>query len=202
MPLPFGGPLAEHMAIHITLMSLAALLAAYAVRGMAPRLAEFPGHNWLGAATLAQMALLWAWHAPAVLGWALSSPAAHGLMQASLLLSAFWFWMAVLNAARLGPWRAIVALLITGKVFCLLGILLVFAPRVLYPAVANVHHHDAGLSYGSALADQQLAGLLMVIACPLTYVLAGVVLAARWIAALDRDPAQPLPCAEGPVAQR
>ena len=50
----------------------------------------------------------------------------------------------------------------------------------------------------SGLADQQLAGLLMITACPLTYVTAGVIIAARWVLELDGAAADtPLRLEEG-----
>jgi putative membrane protein len=79
--------------------------------------------------------------------------------------------MAQAGAAR---WLAMGALLITGKLFCLLGVLLVFTPRLIYPELASVR--DA-----AALSDQQLAGLTMIVACPASYVLAGIVIAWRWL---------------------
>jgi putative membrane protein len=102
-------------------------------------------------------------------------------MQASLLVAATWFWIAVYEGMRdrVTAWRPIVALLVTSKLFCLLGVLFIFAPRVLS---AGAPHHQAA----HLLADQQLAGLLMIVACPLTYLLAGIVCAARWLAALER----------------
>lgn len=69
------------------------------------------------------------------------------------------------------------ALLLTGKLACLLGALLIFAPRELY----RLH----GLP---SLEDQQLAGLLMITACPLSYVVAGVAMAAQAIGDLERGP--------------
>jgi putative membrane protein len=62
------------------------------------------------------------------------------------------------------------------RLFCLLGAIFVFAPRPLFA------HHG-----GVSLEDQQLAGLLMIVACPLTYVVAGTVIAARWVLALEGD---------------
>jgi len=50
-------------------------------------------------------------------------------------------------------------------------VLLIFAPRLLYPGLAHSGH-----VVGSPLTDQHLGGLLMVVVCPLTYVLAGVVI--------------------------
>ena len=65
-------------------------------------------------------------------------------------------------------WHGVLGLLVTGKLSCLLAALLVFAPRPLYP-------HRPSRS-AMSLADQQLAGLLMLTACPLSYVVAGIVM--------------------------
>jgi putative membrane protein len=104
---------------------------------------------WVGAA--AQLAMFWLWHAPAL------STLPHPLRLAlhlPLLASALLFWCAVAGATR-ARWQAVLALLLTGKLTCLLAVLLVFSPRPLHPH--------------AALADQQLAGLLMLVACPLSY---------------------------------
>ncbi len=169
------GHLAAQMLAHIVLMNAVAPLLALAARGALPR--RWPG--WLVPATIAQAVALWAWHAPPALDAALQSGLLHLGMQASLLLVACWFWWAVFSH-REARWRAILALLVTGKLFCLLGVLLVFAPRALYAGLA----HGAG---AAALSDQQLAGLLMLIACPATYIVAGVVVATRWLGRLDPD---------------
>jgi putative membrane protein len=64
----------------------------------------------------------------------------------------------------------------------LLGALFTFSPRLVYAAgMSGAHHSQIGL------ADQQLAGLMMIVACPLTYVLAAVVIASRWLFALELD---------------
>ena len=98
-------------------------------------------------------------------------------MPERIVASALWFWLAAFAQVGAHRWRALVALLISGKLFCLLGVLLVFAPRPLYLHATLQEGH-------AALADQQLAGLLMVVACPLSYVLAGVVIATRWVVGL------------------
>ncbi|HET6628164.1 MAG TPA: cytochrome c oxidase assembly protein [Woeseiaceae bacterium] len=168
------GHLAAQMLAHILLMNAVAPLLAIAAHAAAPR--SWP--TLLVPAAVVQVAALWAWHAPPVLEAAMHSDLLHLAMQASLLLVAFWFWWAIFSR-REARWRAIVALLVTGKLFCLLGVLLVFAPRALY-----------GLT-GSALPDQQLAGLLMLIACPATYIVAGVVVAARWLGHIDSESRSP-----------
>lgn len=171
------GHLAAQMLAHILLMNAVAPLLALAAHGAVPR-------NWpslLVPATMVQVVALWAWHAPPVLEAAMQSGLLHVGMQASLLLAACWFWWAIFSH-REARWRAILALLVTGKLFCLLGVLLVFAPRALY----------AGLGvHAAALPDQQLAGLLMLIACPATYIVAGVVVAARWLGHIESDSPSP-----------
>jgi putative membrane protein len=57
------------------------------------------------------------------------------------------------------------------------------SPRTLY-ATLHAGHADQAI----ALADQQLAALLMVVACPLTYIAAGVILSAQWLEEIERTP--------------
>jgi putative membrane protein len=193
------------MAQHIVLMNLLAPLLALALlaRFRRPRLPSWPSLSLpavaegrpprsmplggLALAATAQLALLWAWHIPSVLEVALASGPLHGLMQASLFLSALWFWTAVLARAGSARWRALLALLATSKLFCLLGVLLVFAPRALYGG------GPPGVTWCAAaplnlMADQQMAGLMMLVACPVSYLLAGVMIAARWLSDLDGAP--------------
>jgi putative membrane protein len=99
------------------------------------------------------------------------------LLWTFILVSAVVFWLSVCSARPAQWWQAIVALLVTGKLACLLGALLVFAPRPIYSG-----HH------GFDLADQQMAGLLMLAACPLSYVLAGIVVAVETLGKLGDRP--------------
>ncbi|MCD7058664.1 cytochrome c oxidase assembly protein [Pelagibacterium xiamenense] len=170
------GHLSQHMALHIVLMNFLVPLGIGAARGTF----DFPIWRSWPLATAVQLLLLWGWHAPPVLAAAMHAPALMILMHVSLVLAAAWFWAAVFSVPQEGGWRAIFALLISGKLFCLLGILLVFAPRQVYAGMTHT-----ALDIEAALADQHLAGLIMVVACPLSYVLAGVVIAARWFMALE-----------------
>lgn len=176
----FGaGPLTLHMGQHILLMNVAALAAAAVLgRRSDPWLARYPT-----AAAVAQILLLWFWHAPPVLAAVLGSLALHAFMQASLLLVAIWFWRSLLAVSEQRQWVPVALLLLTSKLFCLLGVLLIFAGRDLYQlGTAHDHVHVAM----SGLADQQLAGLLMIVACPLSYLGVGVFLASRWVGVLER----------------
>jgi putative membrane protein len=100
----------------------------------------------------------------------------QAFMHVSLFIAALCFWSALLALPQRRRWHAIPALLLTGKLACLLAALLVFAPRLLYEAHPHFALHATA---ADALADQQLAGLLMIVACPLSYLIAGVVFAAQ-----------------------
>ena len=157
------GTLSSHMAMHIALMNVAAPMAAIA---LAKRLRPLAAAAFWSAATL-QIGALWFWHLPAVQA-AATSPGGALLMHSSLFAVALMFWIGVLQMRGPGRWQAILGLIVTGKLSCLLAALLIFSPRFIYTS----HHH------ATSLADQQLAGLLMITACPVSYVLAGIVIAA------------------------
>ena len=184
--IPFG-PFARHMGQHILLMNVVAPLIAV-VFVKSGRMRALVSSRFLVIATVVQLSLLWGWHAPVSLDFAHRSPLFHALMQISLLATALWFWLAIISDRSAFRWRAVFALLITGKLFCLLGVLLVFAPRLIYGGYGHQPsgHFEHLVASVDALADQHLGGLMMVVACPLTYVLAGVVIAAQGLRDLAR----------------
>lgn len=163
------GARAAHMALHIALMNVLAPLAAVLFAARLPGRLATDKVLW-SSATL-QLALLWAWHVPVVERWAHASHGLHLAAYTALFLAAFVFWAAVIRGAGHARWQAVAALLLTGKLTCLLSALLVFAPRTLY----------GGADAVAPLDDQQLAGLLMITACPLSYLVAAVVIAMRLI---------------------
>ncbi|WP_246695617.1 cytochrome c oxidase assembly protein [Methylocystis rosea] len=169
------------MATHIILMSaLAPFLAVLSMRfASAP---FFATGRALAIVTAAQLALLYAWHAPGASAYVERHPTAHLLMHASLLTAALLFWLAILGDTGFARWRGVAALAITGKLACLLGVLLVFAPRVLDTSAASW-----GATTETMLADQRLAGLLMLAACPASYVLSGIFIASRWLLDMEAN---------------
>lgn len=173
------------MAYHILLMNaLAPALASAFMAAFGHRALGFAAARVLVAATVLQLALLWASHTPYLWGLASREPLVHVLMQASLLAASLTFWLAILAEKGVVRWRGVVALLLTGKLSCLLGVLLLFAPRLLYADV-HVGHGQVVSDGDELLADQRLAGLLMLIACPFCYVLAGIAIAAKWLQDLE-----------------
>jgi putative membrane protein len=180
------GPLSHHMAIHLLLMNgvAPAIGLLYANSTFAAGDTNILRRS-LFAACAAQIGALWLVHAPPAIAASMHEPAIHMLAQLALLAVALWFWLAVFAQHGAARWRAMFALLITGKLFCLLAALLVFSPRVLYPYALAAHRHAPAAA--DLLSDQHLAGLLMLVLCPLTYVLAGVLIAERWLRELRDD---------------
>jgi putative membrane protein len=180
------GPVTRHMTAHILLMNAVAPAIVLAILWNGTARTTASG-GMLTAATVAQMGLLWAAHAPPALAAAAGSAFFHSLTQIALFGASLWFWWAVLTQRHGARWRALFALLVSGKLFCLLAVLLVFAPRFFY-GEHGAHSHG-GPDFDQ-LADQHLAGVLMLVVCPLSYVAAAVVIAARWLRELttgERD---------------
>jgi putative membrane protein len=179
-----AGPLSLHMALHIASMNVVAPMLAVLLSAQNDRGGR-AGTAW-GAAAL-QVALLWAWHAPSVQRLVLDANALQAAAHLALLVAAVWSWQSLLRLSPNARWHAIPILLVMGKLVCLLAVLLIFSPRLLY----ELPHH-AHMAAGSGLDDQQLAGLLMVVACPLSYVVAGVVFATQVVMRLPAsEPAAP-----------
>jgi putative membrane protein len=168
--------LASHMLDHVVAMNVVAPVIVFLVLRRLPHGAMGIMGDCLVQATVVQIGLIWGWHLPGAFQKAHESDLLTIAMHASLFAAALAFWAAVFSAAGRAPWKCIVALLVTGKLFCLFGAVLIFAPRLLYA----LPHSDAMAGHAT-VDDQHLAGLIMVTACPLTYVGAAIAIAAFWL---------------------
>ncbi|TKS55377.1 cytochrome c oxidase assembly protein [Luteimonas yindakuii] len=181
--------LAAHMAQHMLLLALVPPLllagkpfavAAYALprrwssalhAGLHAPLTRIS--SWLVPAAVAHSAVMWAWHLPAALEAVLASAPLHHLMHLSFLLAGMWFWAAAWRRLRdpgSGAGGGVVALLAVMMQMGFLGALLAFSQRALYPVYA-LRAPEVGLS---ALADQQLAGILMWVPSCIPYLAGGL----------------------------
>ena len=179
LPLYDFGPLSRHMAMHIVSMNIVAPLLAAVLLARQQNADTRPA--WLWAATLVQIVMLWTWHAPAIYELAVKSHVVQFAMHGLLFAAALAFWLALLSVRTPSRWQTLPALLLTGKLACLLAALLIFAPRTLYERAGHLSHTVERLSGLQGLDDQQLAGLLMITACPLSYLVAAVMIAIQLI---------------------
>jgi len=124
--------------------------------------------------------VLWGWHAPLLFQASLESDTIHNAQHASFLGSAVLFWWALLRRRPDGTAVLYVftTLLHTG----FLGALLTFSPTVLYP----IYIESAGRWGLTALADQQLGGLIMWVPAGAILLLAGLVLLAQWLREIEK----------------
>jgi putative membrane protein len=189
------GHFSSHMALHIASMNI----IAPAVAALIVTRRHIGGTRpfWLWTATFLQIVLLWTAHSPAV-HHLLQSRAAGLTFHAALLLAALFFWFSLLTTSAASRWQTIPALLLTGKLTCLLAALLIFAPRTLYGFAGHLDDAPEHLSLHHALEDQHLAGLLMITACPLSYLVAAVIITAQLIARAEIS-AAPMPGGRLPI---
>ncbi len=136
---------------HLLLTTVAAPALAVAL----PLLPRLPATLSLSAVSAAIIA----WHLPSVY-WAIwSSDTLYWVMQAAMLVPAWIFWSAILAPGITADSALRRALFVGGLagIMGLVGAALTFAPGVLY-----IQHIDGAARWGlPALADQQLAGLIM-----------------------------------------
>ena len=180
-----GKRFSAHMAQHVLLMLAAAPLLVAArpgamvlealpvpFRARVGRSLHRPG--WRAARRLVTNPVVvltvavggfWAWHLPRPYQAALSNAAVHGLEHATFLAGAFLFWTIVLDAGPkrrlgLGPTCGFVFAAMLTNIWLAAG--LAFATTPLYAAYAR-----GGAA--AALADQQLAGVIMWVPADIVY---------------------------------
>ncbi|MGH8496550.1 MAG: cytochrome c oxidase assembly protein [Gammaproteobacteria bacterium] len=177
-PLPEQRAFFAHMAVHVSVVAIAAPLIAVGLTGSA----WDPARAWpmLFAplpASILEFFVVWAWHWPALHDAAREWPLAFVAEQASFLLAGLALWLSAfggrpeVRASRSGA--GIVALLATSMHMTLLGTLLALSTRPLYA------HYDAGFAGLTALEDQHLGGLLMLLGGGTAYLIGGLCLLAR-----------------------
>jgi putative membrane protein len=133
---------------------------------------------WALAVLGVHVGAVWVWHVPPVYAVTLASPAAHAVAHATLLATALLFWGCLIasgRAAGVGRGAAIAIAFGAAAGTGVLGALLTFTATALYP-----EHGAPAAEWGmTALADQQLGGLLMWVPGGTVYLIAAVVLVIR-----------------------
>ena len=109
-------------------------------------------------ATLAQAAALWLWHAPFLFDLALASGGWHIAQHLCFLVTALFFWSAMLRPGRAHTGLAVLCLFATSVVSGALGALMAFSESPWYAAYGAMGMTPFGLTPAE---DQQVAGLLM-----------------------------------------
>lgn len=163
-----------HMIMHMSVVAIASPLLALGLRQtrLDPVLLA-PALFAPIVASMLELIVVWAWHAPALHHIARHNTAGLFLEQSTFLFCGLALWLSVFGGsetehnARRGA--GVIALLLTSMHMTLLGALLALSPRPLY-------HHPNEM-HVSAIADQHLGGAVMLIVGGISYLAGGLVLA-------------------------
>jgi cytochrome c oxidase assembly factor CtaG/cytochrome c2 len=136
---------------------------------------------WVAATFVVMAATMWVWHAPVLYDATLRSLTVHALEHATFVVTSTAFWWVVAAGRRSRRGAATFAVFAAGLPGTALGAAMLLAPNVWYPAYAA-----RASSTSAALADQQLAGVVMWAVAGLVYVVAAAVLVWSWLADADR----------------
>ena len=157
----------SHMLRHMLLVAVAAPLLVLGAPALAGRLGISPL-----VATVAEFALVWAWHVPALHDAARAAPVPLAVEQASFLVAGLLVWASVLAPGR--ELAGAGGLLLTSMHMTLLGALICLAPAPLYLCT---------VAPDAALDDQRLGALVMLGLGTPIYLVGGLALVHR---ALER----------------
>ncbi|MDQ3802407.1 MAG: cytochrome c oxidase assembly protein [Acidobacteriota bacterium] len=173
-PLPqlAGRAFFAHMTMHMGVVALAAPLIALGVAGgRFDPVRRTPALFAPVPASILELVVVWAWHAPA-----LHHAARHGatefvVEQGMFLVTGLLVWLSALGGDE---WRArsrraagVVGLLLTSMHMTLLGALLALSPRPLYA-------HAEGFDSLTPVEDQHLGGAIMLLVGGVSYLAGGL----------------------------
>ncbi|HZP05140.1 MAG TPA: cytochrome c oxidase assembly protein [Terracidiphilus sp.] len=134
-------------------------------------------------AFLVHAAALWLWHIPYLYQATLDSDFIHAFQHLSFVLSGILFWSALFGAGRSTMTCGAGVLYVFGtEAHCsALGALLTFSSVIWYP----IYTSRTELWHLTPLQDQQLGGLLMWVPSGVVFIVIGIWLFARWLAASE-----------------
>ncbi len=170
-----------HMTMHMGVVAVAAPLLALGIAGgrldpvrRAPGL--FAAVSTSILASLLELVVVWAWHAPVPHHLARQSAAGMAAEQGMFLAAGLLLWLSAFggDVSRSGNPRngsrtaaGVVGFLLTSMHMTLLGALLALAPRPVYA-------HAVGLFGLTPLEDQQLGGAIMLLVGGISYLAGGL----------------------------
>ena len=163
---------AAHMALHMGVVAIASPLLAIGIAGRRfDPVRQVPFVFAAVVASLGELVVVWAWHAPGLHHWARYDTAGFATEQGMFLAAGLWVWLSayggVTPRARSRSAAGVFGLLLTSMHMTFLGALLALSPRVLYQ-----HPHGGGGL--SPLEDQHLGGAIMLIIGGISYLAGGL----------------------------
>ena len=129
-------------------------------------------------------ATLWIWHMPVLYNAAVQSEPVHAVQHAMFVGTSLMFWSGLVYGryGRAGYGAAVFFVFTTAVHTGILGALITVSRSPIYPVYARI----PGVSAEQALADQQLAGLVMWIPAGVLLTFVGIALFAAWLGEAER----------------
>jgi putative membrane protein len=127
---------------------------------------------------------LWIWHVPWLFEWALHSEAVHAVQHLSFVGTAALFWWGMVHGryGRAGYGVGVLYVFLTALHSTVLGALVTVAPAAWYRS----YQTTAAERRLDAVADQQLAGLIMWVPSGVIFIVIGLALVAAWLGESER----------------
>jgi putative membrane protein len=127
---------------------------------------------------------LWIWHIPVLFEWALHDDGVHAVQHSSFVITAALFWWGMVHGryGRAGYGVGVAYVFLTALHSTLLGALLTLAPSAWYRS----YEATSAARRLDALADQQLAGLIMWVPSGTIFIVIGLALVAAWLGESER----------------
>jgi putative membrane protein len=183
----WSGPLAQlarqafwaHMTMHMAVVAVAAPLITLGIMGRRfDPVRKAPQFFVPVPASVVELVVVWAWHAPALHHAARHSAAGLIAEQGMFFLSGLLVWLSafgggqkILGRGRQRSAAGVIGLLLTSMHMTLLGALLALTPRPLYA-------HAEGFKGLTPLDDQHLGGAIMLLVGGVAYLAGGLWLTA------------------------
>ncbi|MCO8120885.1 cytochrome c oxidase assembly protein [Stieleria sp. TO1_6] len=163
---------AAHMTLHMLIVAVVAPLLSIAMAGL--RYDPVRKTPWLFSpipASVGELLIVWAWHAPGLHHWARHDVFGLVVEQGMFLAAGMWVWLSAFGGSQPRSCRrsaaGVIGLLLTSMHMTFLGALLALSPRLLY------QHQHAG-SVLSPLTDQHLGGAVMLVVGGIAYLAGGL----------------------------
>ena len=172
---------AAHMTMHMAVVAVAAPLLTVGIAG-GPFDPARKAPQWFAPiqASMVELVVVWAWHAPALHHAARHHAAVLMAEQGMFFAAGIFLWLSAFGgddaAAGKRSAAGVVGLLLTAMHMTLLGALLALSPRPLYAHLGEQATVFAGFT---PLADQHLGGAIMLIVGALAYLSGGLWLTVR-----------------------
>jgi putative membrane protein len=130
----------------------------------------------------------WVWHVPTLFEAAMRHEALHAVQHFSFFTTAALFWWALVHGryGKAGYGLGVLFVFATALHTSILGVLISVAPRVVY----HIYESRVAASGWDALADQELAGLIMWVPSGLLFLVCALALFAAWLGEAERRAAR------------